>query len=183
MEKEIWKDVSGYEGIYQVSNLGNVKVLPRIIQNYRGTFLSKEKILKPGITEGYARVVLTKNGKRSTKKVHRLVATAFLGEMTHLQVNHIDFNRSNNNISNLEWVTHLENMTHARQNNRYPKLKISHSHKQKLFEATAKKVICNKTNKIYDSILHAANDLGIKRSTLTHYLLGSRKNKTSLSYL
>lgn len=183
MEKEIWKDVIGYEGLYQVSNFGNVKVLPRIIKNYRGSFLAKEKILKPCITEGYARVVLTKNGIRSTKKVHRLVASAFLGEMNHLHVNHIDCNRSNNHIDNLEWVTHLENMRHARLNNRYPKLTISDAHKQKLFEANAKKVICNKTNKIYDSILHAANDLGIKRSTLTHYLLGSRKNKTSLSYL
>jgi hypothetical protein len=183
MKTEIWKDVIGYEGLYQVSNLGNVKVLKRIKYNYKGKHIAKEKILKPGITHGYARVVLTKDGVRYTKKVHRLVASAFLGEQKDLCVNHIDSNRSNNNIENLEWVTILENIRHARMNNRYPKLIMSKEHKKKIIESISKKVICVKTNKIYNSATEAAKKLGFKRSTLIHYLIGSRTNKTTLKYI
>jgi hypothetical protein len=183
MKTEIWKDVIDYEGLYQVSNLGNVKVLQRIKHNHKGKHIAKEKILKPGITQGYARVVLTKNGVRSTKKVHRLVASAFLGEQKDLCINHIDSNRSNNCIENLEWVTHLENMRHARINNRYPKLSMSKEHKEKILESTCKKVICTETGKIYNSATETAKLLGLKRSTLIHYLVGSRTNKTTLKYI
>lgn len=180
---EIWKDIKGYEGLYQVSNLGNVKSLSRKVCNYRGCHISKEKILRPGVHQGYERVVLTKNGIRSTKKVHRLVATAFLGEEKDLSVNHIDSNRSNNRIENLEWVTHLENIQHARKNNRYPKLTLSSIHKGRLKEVNSKKVICTESGKIYNSIREASIQLKIKESTLRHYLLGSRKNKTNLIYM
>lgn len=179
---EIWKDVKGYEGLYQVSNLGRVKGLPFFKTGVKG-YLMKERILKPGITEGYARVVLTKNGVRTTMKVHRLVAAAFLGEQKGLCVNHIDSNRSNNNINNLEWVTHLENIRHARENNRYPKTIISESQMIKIKEATSKKVICTESGVIYNSVTDAAKERGLKKSTLIHYLLGSRKNKTTLKYL
>jgi hypothetical protein len=176
---EVWKDVIGYEGIYQVSNFGRVKVLPRIKIN-KGSYFTAEKILKPGNDDGYQKVVLTKNGIRSTKKVHRLVASAFYGEHKELCVNHIDSNRSNNNIENLEWVTHLENIRHARKNNRYPKTVVSEYQKQKIKDSISKKVICTKSGKVYDSITEASKDANIKKSTLIHYLLGSRKNKTTL---
>lgn len=82
-QKEVWLPVKGYEGIYEVSNLGNVKVLERIkeTRNNNGnfSFKAKEKILKHGDDGGgYMRVVLTKNKIRTTKKVHRLVAESFL---------------------------------------------------------------------------------------------------------
>lgn len=180
---EIWKNVTGYESLYQVSNLGNVKALEKLKNNAKGKYISKEKILKPGITKGYQRVVLTQNGVRSTKKVHRLVASAFLGEQKNLCVNHIDFNRSNNKIENLEWITNLENVRHSRKNNRFPKMIISTLHRKKLDASTCKKVICTKTNKIYNSASEAALKTGLKKSTLIHYLIGSRNNKTTLKYI
>jgi hypothetical protein len=179
MKIEIWKDVIGYEGLYQVSNFGQVKALPRI-KIAKGSYWTSEKILKPGSDDGYQKVVLTKNGIRSTKKVHRLVASAFYGEYKELSVNHIDSNRANNRIENLEWVTHLENIRHARKNNRYPKTVISEYQKQKIKDSTCKKVICTESGMIYNSIKEASEDRNIKKSTLVHYLLGSRKNKTTL---
>lgn len=180
---EIWKDVIGYEGLYQVSSFGNVKSLSRERTTNGGLFVSKEKLLKAGTDCGYKKVVLTKNGVRSTKKVHRLVASAFLGDEPNLCVNHIDSNRSNNRVENLEWVTQLQNVRHARINNRYPKNILTENHKKILKDVNSKKVICTKTMNVYDSASCAALQLGMKRSTLIHYLIGSRKNKTTLKYL
>lgn len=98
---EIWKDIPNYKG-YQVSNLGNVKNV------------NTEKILKGGIKRGYREVILIKDNKRKYKLVHRLVAETFIPNMNdYPQVNHIDGNKLNNNISNLEWCTRSENMKHA----------------------------------------------------------------------
>ena len=107
--EEIWKDVCGFEGKYQVSNLGNVKSL-----NYGRT--GKEKLLSPSKDkDGYLYVNLYKNREHKIYKVHRLVLMAFNPcENSHeLQVNHIDENKENNNLSNLEWVTHQSNCNHG----------------------------------------------------------------------
>ena len=109
MEKEIWKDIKNYEGLYQVSNLGNVKSL-----NYSHT--GKEQILKPPTTKaGYLRVYLYKEGKKRKRfLVHRLVAMAFLDNSDNLpQVNHKDENKKNNCVENLEWCTHTFNMNYG----------------------------------------------------------------------
>lgn len=89
---EVWKDVEGYEGIYQVSNLGNIK---------------RDKKLKPlKAKSGYCIVCLCKDGKQETKYVHRLVALAFLPNPQNLpQVNHKDENKANNSLNNLEWCS------------------------------------------------------------------------------
>jgi len=184
---EIWKDVIGYEEFYLVSNLGNIKALSKIKissnKNGKYLFTTKDRILKPGNDGcGYLRVCLTKDSKRTTKKVHRLVAESFLGLENNQVVNHIDFNRSNNNISNLECCSILENNRHSRINNRFPKLIMSDNHKRIMLEVNSKKVICTLSGKIYDSATIAAIELGYKRSTLIHYLLGTRKNKTTLIY-
>lgn len=105
--KEIWKPVVGYEGYYEVSNLGNVRSLKR--KGYKnGNLRQGEK------TTGYLIVVLYKDGKGTTKSVHRLVAKAFIPNPKNKpQVNHIDSNRKNNKVENLEWVTRAENAQHA----------------------------------------------------------------------
>jgi hypothetical protein len=185
---EIWKDVIGYEGLYQVSNLGNVKSLSKVkvSSNKKGKYLftTKDIILKPGNDgAGYLRVCLTKDSKRMTKKVHRLVAESFIGLESIQVVNHIDFNRSNNNVTNLECCSILENNRHSRINNRYPKLIMSDNHKKIILDTNSKKVMCTLSCKIYDSAKIAAIELGYKRSTLIHYLLGTRKNKTTLIYI
>lgn len=116
--KEEWKDIKNYEGLYQVSNLGNVKSLERNKSNGKGSVKTKEKILTQDITNwGYYRVALYKDGIRKYYKVHRLVAEAFiLNPNNKEQVNHIDGNKLNNNVNNLEWNTRIENMNHARIN-------------------------------------------------------------------
>lgn len=104
--EEIWKNVVSYEGLYKVSNLGNVaKIHPK----------TGELILKKlSKRDGYLTTGLTKGGKTKSYLVHRLVAVAFLeNESVKPYVNHIDGNRANNNVNNLEWVTPEENTYHA----------------------------------------------------------------------
>lgn len=104
---EIWKDVNVYEGAYQISNLGNIKSLPR--KNTKG------KILKPAKNNrGYLRVGLCYKGKVRYDSVHRLVAETFIPNPKKLpEVNHIDGDKLNNKVENLEWVTKGENQSHA----------------------------------------------------------------------
>jgi hypothetical protein len=109
---EIWKDIPNYEGIYQVSNLGRVKSLQRLVKGKINLRINKEKILKPTVDfHGYCVVGLYNlNCKRI--KVHQLVAIAFLNHKLcghKLVVNHIDGNKINNNLKNLEIVTQREN--------------------------------------------------------------------------
>ena len=98
---EIWKDIEGYEGLYQVSNLGRIKSLR----------YNKEKILKPGITKrGYCIVILVKNNVKTTYTVHRLVYKAFKGELIEgLVIDHISGIKTQNNIKNLQQITNREN--------------------------------------------------------------------------
>ena len=103
--KEVFKDIEGFEGKYQVSNKGNVKSL-----NYLGT--KRPKNLKP--TRHHLGYMIVKLGKNNWSMVHTLVAKAFIPNIEGKKyVNHIDGNKANNNVTNLEWVTSKENMNHA----------------------------------------------------------------------
>lgn len=114
---EIFKDIEGYKGVYQVSNLGNVKSLSRMCTKTQPV---NEKILKGGVTaRGYKYVNLTKNLKYKSKTVHRLVGIAFiLNPENKPCINHKDFNKLNNHIDNLEWCTYKENTRHMIENGR-----------------------------------------------------------------
>lgn len=114
--KEIWKDIKGYEGLYQVSNLGNVKSLAKIIHMKKYDKKTEDKILKLDLNKrGYLYIALCKNAKYKKFRVNRLVAETFIPNPKNLpQVNHIDRNVLNNNVNNLEWCTNIENMKHAR---------------------------------------------------------------------
>jgi hypothetical protein len=103
---ENWKDIIGYENLYEVSDIGNVRRK------------SNKRILSPRIDkDGYKRVTLSKDSKAKSFLVHRLVAIAFI-ENPHLKetVNHKDKNTSNNELSNLEWLTRQENLEHGKKN-------------------------------------------------------------------
>lgn len=109
---EVWKDIKGYEKIYQVSNFGKVKRLTFINGNVK---LQKERMSTPTNNgHGYLIVGLSKNGKRKNFYVHRLVAETFLDNLNNLpQVNHKDGNKKNNRVDNLEWCTASENQIHS----------------------------------------------------------------------
>lgn len=117
---EIWKEVPNYNGIYLVSNLGRVKSIDQEINCKRNKKrIHKGKILKTYLNErGYECVGITINRVAKKKKVHRLVAEAFLPNPNNLpQVNHIDCNKQNNCVENLEWCDNSYNMKEAYKNN------------------------------------------------------------------
>ena len=110
--QEIWKDIENYYGLYQVSNMGNVKSL-----NYNRT--GEERIRKPNVgSNGYLQVELCKNGKYRMLLIHRLVLMAFnpINNMDKFDVNHKDENKKNNNLNNLEWCTPKYNSNYGSRN-------------------------------------------------------------------
>lgn len=114
--EEIWKDIEGYEGLYQISNLGRVRSLDRYMKNGTSNqYIRKGKILiQQKGTGNYIQVCLSKNCKGKCYKLHRLVAEAFIPNIENKpDINHIDGNKSNNCANNLEWCTKSENMKHA----------------------------------------------------------------------
>lgn len=113
---EIWKDVEGYEGKYQVSNKGKVKSLERVVIRGDGKpFSVRERYLRGSKdTKGYYQVELREAGNRDIRFIHRLVADAFIEKQDgKTQINHIDGDKTNNSSDNLEWVTCEENIRHA----------------------------------------------------------------------
>lgn len=118
---EIWKDIKGYEGIYEVSDIGRVrsKEGKTTYTDKHGTRTWQQRIMKQKISKDKChRIILWKDGKSKTWLVHILVAIAFLGDRSEEEmfINHKDGNRSNNIIENLEWCTRLENNNHAFDN-------------------------------------------------------------------
>lgn len=108
MDKEIWKDIKGYEGLYQISNLGKVKSMPRMMKNRK----CDEIIKKPSFSnKGYYRLPLYNDGEVKYYAIHRLVAEAFIDNPENKPtVDHIDRNKLNNNVSNLRWATYKEQL-------------------------------------------------------------------------
>ena len=118
MNKEIWKDIVGYEGLYQISNYGRIKSLERTIQHktcYGGLYHVKGRILKPKIEkDGYFRISLIKDGMKKYYRLNRLVAQAFIPNPNELPiVNHKDEDKLNNNVNNLEWCTQKYNVNYG----------------------------------------------------------------------
>jgi len=114
MKKEIWKDIPDYEGLYQVSNLGRVKSLERVVKRANNRILPlKERILKPAKDKrGYYHVMLCLNGKIKAYRIHKLVAIVFLNHKPkgrYIVVDHIDNNKTNNKVSNLQITTARNN--------------------------------------------------------------------------
>lgn len=144
---EIWKDIKGYEGLYQASNLGRVK-------SFHTNFNSKG-YLKPRLSkDGYYSVTLYKNGKSKQFKVHRLVAEAFVPNSDNLpQVNHKDENKLNNNVDNLEWCTAKYNINYGEG----AKIRM-----KKIKSKLSKPVHCIDTDEIYESAIEAERQTGIQ---------------------
>ena len=138
------KEIPGYEGMYVVSKSGKVYSLPR-----RGR---KLKQLKPAdnMLAGYLRVSLTKNGRTKLTYIHRVVALTYIPNPQNKEmVNHIDADKTNNNLSNLEWVTSMENHTHAFELGLYPNRIIHPSKKPEIYAMVRQGIPISKVAEMY----------------------------------
>lgn len=163
--EEHWKPVVGYEGLYEVSDQGNVKSIARkakvsrIRNGNREEYYQqvKEHVLKFGKrSDGYKDVPLSKDGITSQVCVHRLVAEAFLPNPENKKcVNHIDGDKRNNHVSNLEWTTYLENNIHAVYAN---------------LNTQAIPVYCDQTGESYPSMHRCEEALGIPEGTISNQI-------------
>lgn len=159
MEKEFWKDIKGYEGLYQVSSLGRVRSLDRElyqqgrVQRYKGALISPYKI-----NSGYLSVRLSKNNKKKGHTVHRLVAEAFLpNPSAHPCINHKDENKQNNIVSNLEWCSYSYNNKASSANAMKPE---KYGHKISMYNKRGKFL------KTFPSSHRASDEMGIARSSI-----------------
>lgn len=185
-----WRDVSGYEGYYQVSNFGHVRSCDRYVRSKSGskafrrgkvlsTTIRKDGKLPDGSDNYYVGVVLSREGKRKYAEVHRLVAQAFLLNTNQLpQVNHKDGVKYNNLVDNLEWCTQSENMQHALRTG----LKHVDSVKcraagQAAKVVLSKKVYCVNNSTWYGSRREAAIALNIPESSVYDSLRDGRPHR------
>ena len=142
---EIWKEIKGYEGLYQVSNYGRIKNKFKILKQKRNKF-------------GYLVLRLSKNNKKKDFLVHRLVAQAFIENKDNLpQVNHKDENKQNNNITNLEWCSSSYNINYGNRNK-----KVSN----KISKKVAKYNLEGNLIKIYNSMTEAQEENDIWHSRI-----------------
>lgn len=164
MSEEIWKDIKGFEGLYQVSTLGRVQRLQRdLVQKHYSGGLShyhfKEKIIKPlKNTNRYLYINLTKGRKNYKKNIHRLVAEAFIDNPNNYKyINHKDSNTQNNCVDNLEWCTQSYNIKYAYDNgNKIP------PHMQKVNQIQYSRVI-----NTFISMQDAERQTGIKATNIS----------------
>lgn len=167
-----WLPVPGYEGIYQISETGLIKSVDRKVLHGERFINVKGKIISQRINNsGYKEVRLCHEGKTKTTFIHILKATAFIPNPENKkEVNHIDGNKLNNELTNLEWINHSENMKHAYS------IGLCKKSKQ------VKKITDNCLQLTFPSIKKAAEFYSIPYSTCKNYLNGNRKNPTCLQY-
>ena len=165
---EIWKDIVGYEGLYQVSSLGRVRSLDRTIFTSNGPRNYKGKMLKPCIDSQNKYYYVYLCGKHFS--IHRLVAEAFIpnpeGKET---VNHINEKKDDNRVENLEWMTYKENLNYGERT-----IKASKSR--------GKPVVCIETGIVYFSGREAQRQTGIDQSTIGKVCRNTNKDLTAGGY-
>lgn len=171
---EIWKDIPGYEGYYQVSNLGNFKSLDRVINYRKGLtrlYPGKSLLLEP-TKDNYRRIVLMREGIKTRYMAHRLVALTFIPNPDNLPyINHKNGCKSNNAVENLEWCTASENSRHAiRTGLQKPELNIP---------SNSKAVICLETGVIYPTVHKAAKAIGVYVTSISRAI---KKNRACKGY-
>ena len=175
MKGEIWKDITGYEGYYMVSNLGRVKSLERTVRCNRGYKTIHERILRTRKTRcGYIIVNLNQDGKMKTHYVHQLVATAFCeNQMGYTEVNHINEDKSDNRAENIEWCSRSYNINYGTHNKRSAEKRRNDPNRSKPVIGVDKV-----TGLIVEflSISEASRQLGINQGSLCSCLKGKLKS-------
>lgn len=179
MINEKWKDIFDYEGLYQVSNLGRVRSITHARINGKQknhTCISKGKLLSPGKdSNGYMVVVLSKNGKRKSCRVHRLVAETFLNNKNNYKcVNHKDENKENNVVDNLEWCSYKYNNgygTRPKNISKANSISVNQYDKEGNFIRQ------------WDSIINAEKVLNIKRASVNISACCKHKKNTAYGYM
>lgn len=183
--QEIWKDIEGYEGSYQVSNCGKVRSLTRKVSCMGGQRTIKGKVLKPTVSSNlYLTVDLRQHQKHKTQSIHRLVAQAFIpNPQKYNVINHKDNNPQNNIVTNLEWCTQSYNVKYAyekgnakRTSGCFKKGNIPHNRRKINQYSKNKDFICS-----YISIKQASNYTHIKRSAINNCL--TKRCRTSGGYI
>lgn len=171
MEKELWKDIPGFEGLYQASNLGRIRSLDREVRhNYGGIAVKKGKILSLVKGKGgYLVVTLWKDLKQTVKRVHRLVYEAFNGQIPEgMQINHINEDKTDNRLENLNLMTPKENHNWGTHNER-----VGKGHEKAILQKDLSGNIVGD----YKSIGLAAKTIGVSPSLVSMYLSGRRKQE------
>lgn len=173
--EEVWKDIPNYEGLYQASNLGNIKVLDRIVNcgiKNNKTIIRKSRLLKQRINQGYYEVALSKNGKKRFLKVHRLIAITFIPNLNKLpSINHKDENKLNNCIDNLEWCTIKYNCNYGTRNKKIYKNNPFKHLKVELYDLN------NNLLQTFNSVAEASRYKKCSSLTITRYCKGITKDK------
>jgi len=176
IQEEIWKDVIGFEGLYEVSNNGRVRSLPREFIKSDGTWMrTRGTVIHQNTThDGYAQIILLKNGRKHTKKAHRYVAIKFIENPNNLpQVNHIDGNKKNNHVSNLEWCDGKHNQQHAvRTGLRKKYFGADHWNSREVYQLSFDGFLVG----VYPSIVEAAKSVNRDVTTVHKVLIGTRKS-------
>lgn len=165
-------------GFYQVSNLGRVKSLVRTSFHSKGYVVQyKEKILKQSFEKnGYVRIGLSRDGKTKSYYVHVLVASAFILNPDNLpEVNHIDENKMNNSVENLEWCNHSYNSNHGTRAERISKANTNNI-------KISKSVLCVETGIVYPSVHEAGRQMNLNFSEIACVCRGHRNRKTAGGY-
>ena len=170
--KEIWKDIPNYEGFYQISNLGNVRSVDRIVNagiKNNNKVVKKGKILNPvKDKDGYLKVSLSKNNIRKNYFVHRLVGKVFISNNKNLkQINHKDENKENNCVSNLEWCDNKYNQNYGTR-----KMRIAKSLSKPIIQYDLKGNYIKK----WESATKAEENLNICRANIWKCCVGERNH-------
>ena len=182
MQKEIWKDIKEYEGLYQISNFGRVKSLKRKVYAGRGRMRWQyEKILSENKTNGngYKIVSLCKKSQSKNKYIHKLVAETFLNNPNNYKyVNHKDENKENNYVDNLEWCTAQYNIT-------YNNLHIKNGLKNRNNKYSKKILQLDNNNKIinvFPSISEASRQLKVSYQAISDCLRGIQQHSAGYKW-
>ena len=184
---EVWKDIEGYEELYQISNLGNIRSKDRLIVNGICSFVKKGRVLNGSDNgRGYKKIKLKKDGKSTSEYIHRLVAKGFIENYEHKPfVNHIDNNPNNNRADNLEWCTHQENMEWMHIQGRAERTKEWLDKLHETQGKSYKKVIGTNLatgEEIVFEKLNAVKDAGFQPSCVCHCCNGTRNVKQHKGY-